>query len=168
MCSWRRTSTTVTSASWCRSPRWRSSASSPSEQRHNTSAAAILSRKLLSLQNNDRFYSSFIISFTDDGAAPRSDGRVEGLDAARHPRLSHHRRQQGTNVCYVIGARKAWTYAAWFVCVFIKLVCSSGAGDLHTDPRARLVLSLPLRIRTFPLLLQQSRLLSSQAMHSKF
>ena len=46
----------------------------------------------------------FVISFTDDGAAPRSDGRVEGLDAARHPRLSHHRRQQGTNVCCVTGS----------------------------------------------------------------
>ena len=35
------------------------------------------------------------LCFSDDGAAPRSDGRVEGLDAARHPRLSHHWRQQG-------------------------------------------------------------------------
>ena len=34
---------------------------------------------------------------SDDGAAPRSDGRVEGLDAAHHPRLSHHRRQQGAH-----------------------------------------------------------------------
>ena len=118
-----------------------------------TSAAAILSRKLLSLQNNDRFYSSFIISFTDDGAAPRSDGRVEGLDAARHPRLSHHRRQQGTEWCHVTGQQGRGLL--WHMtCAFIKLVFVSGSSDLQPDPRARLVLSLPLRIRTFPLLLQ--------------
>ena len=53
-------------------------------------------------------------------------------------------------------------------CAFIKLVFVSGSGDLQPDPRARLVLSLPLRIRTFPLLLQESRLFTTQAVHSKF
>ena len=53
-------------------------------------------------------------------------------------------------------------------CVYGTCFTVAGAGDLHTDPRARLVLSLPLRIRTFPLLLQRSRLFTTQAMHSKF
>ena len=53
-------------------------------------------------------------------------------------------------------------------CALIKLLFVSGSSDLHPDTRARLVISLPLRIRTFPLLLQKSGLLTAQDMHGKF
>ena len=44
----------------------------------------------------------------------------------------------------------------------------AGAGDLHADPRARRFLPLPLRIRTFPLFLQQGRLFYLQSLHGNF
>ena len=66
----------------------------------------------------------------------RSDGRVEGLDAAGDTDLPLDRRQQDTH-------------------------------HLHADPRHGLVVSVPVRLRTFLLLLQQGRLQPSPTAHGE-